>query len=318
VSLFALRCILQQALTDPDPPPSPHSRKSSLTTESLESYRDLIMNATVDLEHRLQVMDEKLESTLEHTVMSDSDAAELRQIKEKQLSTQKCLQVCAQLSEHTDQIQLPSIQRGQTSPPSAEPERVTSEGLRECKAALSLTAAKLERRTEHLISRLVAKSKTAVNSEEDAAELARLSEDWETARHCRDICSKADTNLNEDITVVENFATNDDAVQFLVSTNGKIIRGKNRGYGLRTKQVGGYLSDDSLQKVSRDLARMGVQNTGDDGPYSRDKTPPPPDGVGNGPSAEFRDRWGRGFKLASTSTPDTAPADGGANCSRQR
>jgi hypothetical protein len=37
---------------------------------------------------------------------SDLDATEVRRIKEERLSTEKCLQICAQLSEHISQIQI--------------------------------------------------------------------------------------------------------------------------------------------------------------------------------------------------------------------
>jgi hypothetical protein len=60
---------------------------------------------------------------------SGSDVTELRLIKEERRSTQKCLQICAQLSNHIDQIQLTSKPSG-SSPgsidPNALPERLTS------------------------------------------------------------------------------------------------------------------------------------------------------------------------------------------------
>jgi hypothetical protein len=52
-----------------------------------------------------------------------------------------------------------------------------------------------------------------------------------------DICSRADNQLKGKH---YNYATGD-ALQFMVSTNGKTIHGKNRGLGWRTRQVGGYI-----------------------------------------------------------------------------
>jgi Fungal N-terminal domain of STAND proteins len=285
------------------------SRKSSVTTEGLEIYRNLIKTATDDLEARLQSIDEKLETIYGHTVTeSGLDATELRLIKEERMSTQKCLQICAQLSDHISQIQLTPRRSGSSSgsmDPDALPERLTIEGLQECKNSLALTVAKLEGYMKDLIYRLVAKSKTAMASEEELEDLVRLREEWETARQCIGICSKADIRLKENISTIDNYATGD-AVQFMVSTDGKIIHGKNRGLGWRTRQVGGHLSDFSLQQLSRDMSSIRLENTGNEVPSLRSNTlSVPDDGVENKPNSEFGERYGPGFKLTSRTTPDT-------------
>jgi hypothetical protein len=254
---------------------------------------------------------------------SDSDAAERQRIKEEQLSTQKCLQICAQLSDHIDQIQLTPKRRG-NSPANMDqddfPERVINEGLQECKNSLLLTAAKLERHMQDLMDHMVTKLKTTMSSKEDVAELARLRDEWETTRQCVDICSKADNHLKENITTIDNYATGD-AVQFLVSTDGKTIHGKNRGLGWRTRQVGGHLNDTSVQQLSRDLTRISIRSIGDEGSPSPENAPSVPnDGVENEPISEFRERYGEGFKLTSKSisnvtTSSTRPANNGRNSS---
>ena len=90
-----------------------YRHKSSMTAESVEYCRDLISTATQDLEAQLENIDAKLEAILEQQVAeSDADAAELQLIKEERLSTEKSLQICAQLSEHINQIQLAPKQIG--------------------------------------------------------------------------------------------------------------------------------------------------------------------------------------------------------------
>jgi hypothetical protein len=285
------------------------SRKSSVTAESLEVYRDLIKTANDDLEAHLQSIDEKLETIFGHTMTeSDSDATELRLIKEERISTQKCLQICAQLSDHINQIQLTPRRSGSSSgtiDPDALPERLTIEGLQECKNSLFLTAAKLEGYMKDLIDRMVTKSKRAMTSEEELADLVRLREEWETARQCMDICSRADIHLKENVSNIDNYATGD-AIQFMISTDGKTLHGRNRGLGWRTRQVGGHLSDVSLQQLSRDMSSISFHNTGNEDPSSRGSTlPVPDDGVENKPGSEFRERYGRGFKLPSRTTAET-------------
>lgn len=55
------------------------------------------------------------------------------------------------------------------------------------------------------------------------------------------------------MSTIENYAEGD-AVQIMVSTNGKPLYGKNQGWGWRTRQLGGYISDASLMQISRDLS----------------------------------------------------------------
>jgi hypothetical protein len=269
-----------------------------------------LKTTTDDLEDHLQSIDEKLETIFSRTVSeSPSDAAELRLIKEERMSAQKCLQICAQLSDHIDQIQLrPEL-------PPTLPERLATEGLQECKKSLNLTTAKLERFMKDRIDRLVAKSKAATTSEEDFADLLRLQEEWETACQSREICSKAEMHLKENITTIENYGMGD-AVQFMVSTDGNIIHGKNRGLGWRTRQVGGHLSDLTVQHLSRDMASIRYDYNANEGPPSRHASVSvPDDGVEGMPGSEFKERYGPGFKLtpktaADTSMPSTPPAAG--------
>ena len=235
----------------------------------------------------------------EQTIIeSDSDATERRLTKEELLSTQGYLQICAQLSDHISQIQL-TPKRSSSSPgqinPDAFPEKVTNTSLQESKNSLIFTTAKLEWHRQDLMDRLMTKSKTAMTSKEDITELTRLRDEWETARLCVDICSKADKHLQESI---GNINATGDAVQFMVSTDGKTVHGKNREPGLRTRQVGGLLSDVSLQQLSWDITSVSIQNTGNKGPPSRGETQSVLNcGVENGPSSDFHERYGRGFSF---------------------
>lgn len=158
---------------------------------------------------------------------------------------------------------------------------------------------------QDLVNRLVAKSKTAMTQDE-IADLTRLQEEWKTARQCIDICSQADYHLRENISIIDNHASGDETVQFLVSTKEKTIHGKNRGYGFRIRQVGGHLSDDSLQQLSRDISRISVQDVRTESSTIQDHTPSDPkDAVERGSDSCFHDRYGPGMKLTSKPDPDT-------------
>lgn len=279
------------------------SRKISLTAESLENYEDLVETAKADLEAHLESIDEKLELILEQTLPgSDSDALELRQIKEERLSTEKCLQICAQLSDHVSQIQRTFKRSDRSTGPGLDTEEITNDGLQECKNSLHLTIAKLEERMQNIMDRMVAKSKTAMSSEEEYTDLVRLREEWETAHKCMDICSTADNNLKQNITIVDNYATGD-ALQFMVSTNGQTIQGENRGLGWRTRQVGGHLSDTTVQQLSRDMTNINLRNQENADPPLRGSTFVPDDGKETEATIEFRERYGQWFKLTPKNSP---------------
>jgi hypothetical protein len=195
--------------------------------------------------------------------------------------------------------------------PDTEPEKLTTEGLQECKDSLAATARKLEKHMKDLIDRLVTKSRTATTSDDDVIDLARLRDEWDTARQCVDICSKASLHLKENVSTIDNYGTGD-AVQFMVSTDGKTIHGRNRGLGWRTRQLGGHVNDASLQKVSGDFSYLSIQRAGGESPSS-------PSIILSDPAEEaetkavstFKERYGHGFKLAhidaegtSVATPD--------------
>ncbi|KIW14615.1 hypothetical protein PV08_07399 [Exophiala spinifera] len=286
-------------------------RKTAVTAEALEGYQDLIKTTTADLEAHLASIDEKLEAAFEHAVPeSDADAAEKQLIKEEQLSTRRCLQICARLSEHIGQIQLtPRDNASGVADPDTFPEHITSQGLQECKNSLQSTAAKLETYLHDLMDRMISKSRTAGTSTEDFADLTRLREEWKTTRQCMEICSQADHRLKENITTIDNYATGD-AIQFMVSTDGNIVHGKNRGLGWRTRQVGGHLNDASLQQLSRDMVSIHKLHIHNSVSTSQsDMLSASDDAVENAGVSDFRERYGQGFKLTSKSTP-TVPGTG--------
>ena len=265
----------------------------------------MIKTATVDLEARLELIDGKLESMFEQTpTETGSDDTELVQLKEDRLSTQTCLDICARLSDQINKVPLRPVSAGRRPLDPFPSERITNEGLKECRETLNSTAEKLARHMEGLIEQL----KTKMGSEDVAAELALLQEEWGTARQCIDICSAAEQNIS----YIDNYATGDDSIQYLVSTKGKTIHGRNRGYGLRTKQVGGHLSDESLQQISRDLARSSIQYTEDQRPESRDNAPRVSRDVERESSEEFRKRHGTGFELGSKSAPHITVSSNGS------
>jgi hypothetical protein len=239
--------------------------------------------------------------------VSELDVTEVRRIKEERLSTEKCLQICAQLSEHISQVQI-TAQRSASASASGDsnsiPEKITNEGLQECKDSLARAAQELASHEKQLFDRLMSKLDTASASQETAADISRLREEWESTRKSMDILSKAGNHLEKNISIIENHATGD-AVQIMVSANGKTLHGTNRGLGWRTRQIGGYLDNETVRQISRDMATISIRNADDKRPPSRGETPTISDDKGaTERHSQFMEQYGKGFKLTSKSTSD--------------
>lgn len=68
---------------------------------------------------------------------------------------------------------------------------------------------------------------------------------------------------SEQCSIIENYATGD-AIQFMISTDGRTIHGSNRGLGRRTWQIGDHLSDSTVLQLSRDLSSFHAFDLSDD------------------------------------------------------
>ena len=104
------------------------------------------------------------------------------------------------------------------------------------------------------------------------------------------------------MSTIENYAVGD-AVQIMVSTNGKNIHGKNRGIGPRIWQVGGYITDASLQKLSRGI----VENTTINVSSGRESKLYADDAKAD-PTLEFRER-SIGRQLTPIDTPNISSSE---------
>jgi hypothetical protein len=230
-------------------------------------------------------------------------------IQEERLSTEKCLQICAQLTEHIEQIQLTanfSPGRTRSTDSATLPGKITDEGLEECKSSLARAALRLEGYEKQLFTRLMEKLKTT-SAEEDRVDLARLRDEWEATRQSMEICSRAHDCLKDSVSTIDNYATGD-AVQFMVSTSEKTIHGSNRGLGWRTRQVGGHMRDETLQQIAQSLTNITITNL-----ETKEPSPPgePPSTPGDRPGEElaskFSGQYGRGFKLTAEPTHPLSP-----------
>ena len=280
-------------------------RQSTATAEGIEAYDDLLNTARAGLEDHLEWIDEKFGGILGPSATeSGVDADKVKTIREERLSTEKCLQICAQLSDQIDQIQRTAklnTRRDSTDSGSLSGMMVDG-GLEECKESLARTALRLEGCEKQVFARLLDKFKTASPSEEDRVDLERLREEWQATRQGMEICSKAHDCLKDSVSTIDNYATGD-GIQFLVSTGEKTVHGRNRGLGWRIRQIGGHMKDETLREIARTLSSITIpqQHPPPDDPASSPERRP-----GDELDTNFSEQYGKGFRL--TSEPTSASA----------
>lgn len=254
-------------------------------------------------------MDEKLERILSQNVAgSELDSSEVKRIKDERLSTEKCLQICSQLSKHIDEIHKTALHNGSANSDSGSssiPEKITNDGLKECKSSLARMAQELASHEKQLFDRLMSKLDPTSASQENAADITRLREEWQSTRKSMDILSAAGNHLDQNISIIENHAAGD-SVQVMVSTKGKTLHGTNRAVGWRSRQLGGHLDDETVRQISRDMVSITINTNNDREQRSvseaeavSDDRGREADKAGEGRGSEFMERYGEGFKLPS-------------------
>ncbi|XP_044715337.1 uncharacterized protein HRG_10916 [Hirsutella rhossiliensis] len=136
-------------------------RVCSATAETIRSYKDLVETAHSDLRAHLESIDEKIGVFLADAISeTGSGAPELQTMQEERLSTQRCLEICDQLSKHIDEFQLATKRSGSSSEneePATFPEKVVNEGLNGCRKTLDNTVVKLGQHEKDLFDRLMGK-----------------------------------------------------------------------------------------------------------------------------------------------------------------
>ncbi|MCJ1476205.1 hypothetical protein MMC13_004871 [Lambiella insularis] len=284
-------------------------RKSTATAESIENWKQLLTATTNDLKDRLELIDEKVQLIVEKSVPESSpEISELKNMREERLSTQNCLKICAQLAEHIGQIQLATQSRDLSIAPSdlsSASQKITSESFQECKKSHAAAVVKLEKHALDLVNDIMRNTTTENSSEDNIADFAKLREEWESTREFIEICSAANKHLKEDITVLNNSGPGD-AIQVVVSTEGKVIQGNNQGTGWRAWQVGGHFDNESFQQISRDLfGRRFHDGVIEGASTSPTIAPPLSDDRPKGATSEVRNHWGRVHTLTTKPPSNT-------------
>ena len=267
------------------------SRQSSISTESLERYKSMIRDTTADLQDHLDNVNEKLQSEfLRAAERSSGDAALVRQMEEERSSAQQCIAICSQLYAQINQIQ-PTL-AADRSQRSADARAITADGLEGCKDALGVASQRLEEHLKVVVDRLMVTAKKAMSSPEEAAKLEVLHAEWQTARLCIDVCSKANESVTKvNVNVFENIKGEEEILQFFASTTGRTVHAKDIFVGSKGVQFGGQISDVTIQQISRDFSPSARMVPGSNPQI----VAPVADG---NKTFQFLDRYGKGHRLS--------------------
>ena len=249
-----------------------HSRTAAVTIDVLNEYKGLITNTTSDLEEHLQAIDEKLQSlSSQGARVSSEDSAEREHIQQEMESTRQCLRICAQVSEHMDQVRasaLDATHEGLNTYPvivtkleGYAAKRATSIALKESKERIAKTTLELEESLQELNNRLEDISRRDLTSGVTAAEQDRAQEEKKSVENCLRVCARASRQADEVQTFVfEDVNVAQDSHQVVVATLGDLISARRISAGARSKQWLGQMSDTSLQQISKDSNRVAMEN----------------------------------------------------------
>ncbi|KAH7308417.1 hypothetical protein B0I35DRAFT_491469 [Stachybotrys elegans] len=275
-------------------------RASTASAEAIQACRDSIATSTIDLETHLEDILLKLEAlTPRVSGGPNHDAATRSYMEKERLSTEKALQFCRAIAGQIEQIQ--SDFQSYRDPDSASG-MLFGEGLEGCMHHMRFTLAHLEKHRKSVSERL--STPLDASSAEDQAAVNKLQNEAKTLRRCLAFCSDVDAYVEAQISNIENHAEGDDTIQFMVSTDGRPINGKNYGTGKRQKQAGGHFGEISLQQVSRDFKSIAIHQSGymeHDNKSTVSMTDD--DAASASPKSPFGDRHGPGFVLAKGPAP---------------
>lgn len=223
----------------------------------------MVCCAKSDLEDRLRELDEKLQSLSKHaSSIHARSEIELQQIQEERQSTEQCLVICAEFSEHIEKV-------GSQIEASSGPEKLyagvsvirqyaAKQALSDLLGDFKSELASASNEFNSIIERLDHRqngipSRSAQISGEDAATMQQVQEERNSTAQCLTICvHAAEQSENIQSNIFEDISSGDDSQQFAISSIGQLITARRITTGSRSLLMLGQLSGDTIRQASRD------------------------------------------------------------------
>jgi hypothetical protein len=116
------------------------------------------------------------------------------------------------------------------------------------------------------------------------------------------------TSMEPKINSIENLPLDNDAIEFMVSKDDRLINVRRHGIAQRQRQAGGHIDNQSLQRAIRDSRHNTQHQSGHTEHDSKDSASiPGDDALSASSELVFSNRYGPGFALAKP------PADAGSS-----
>jgi hypothetical protein len=230
----------------------------------------MIQSTTHDLEDHLNDIKKKLQTL---TVQAPTDTTnvliDLRRIQEEKDSTEQCLEICANVSAHIDQIRFRPIWDESSSSTSqvrtsllsrdlTSAQVMTLSTLKECSEKIADTVTRLRGHIGDANDRLqdhTSHSQQGLGADPEI-DARRLQGERDSVEQCLVICTQASKRASDErVHVLEDITMAEDGQQVFVSTKGDLFNVKNASAGSRSIQFIGSTSDASLQHCFQILQR---------------------------------------------------------------
>lgn len=260
----------------------------------------MISDTTSDLTMHLKGVQDKIDrlKSGDATVI-DEVAIEWHAILEEKESTQRGLDICAQLSSQIVQFESGSTEHAQFSDrPSAH--KHVKAGLGEVGGTVQTLMDRLRTHEALISSQLEAMSLTDAFSEPVAAQLTRLQQTKESISQCIQIVSEAREAADERSNVFEDITLADNSYAFSVSTVNDLVIARRINLTGRSRHFGGQVTDETVQKSMDSLTRLDQAHLKLMAQSPRDQLQNDPvvDPAQLGHGRKFHDRFGPGVSLA--------------------
>lgn len=226
------------------------SREAAVATGVLDDYKQLIAEAMSGLQKHSELMCGRPQSLLEFEFSNGRDVDKTSNMREEDESLEKCITICANFLKYVDNSRSRTYSTGG--------KQLSSPGLRGVDNAVAVTKEMLVEFKDRLFeySTILDSLPIDLNKKPQASS-------WQGAEHMKS--DNAEPNTREDSDrdtpdpaetarkiILEDIASADDSHQLIVSTIGDQISAKRIFTGTMSLQLLGQMSDDTLQKLSKD------------------------------------------------------------------
>ncbi|KAK2608986.1 hypothetical protein QQS21_002466 [Conoideocrella luteorostrata] len=279
-------------------------RIAAVPPDVLETYKDMIIDTTNDLDTHLKDLQDKIDRLKAGDVTAVDDVAtEWNAMLQEKESTQQGLRMCAELSTQIVQFETKSTEHPCYSDRPSAYKHVKS-GLHEAKGSIQSLVSRLRTHAALIDTQLEKMSVEEALSGPVAAQLAQLQQTKESVSQCIRIVTEASELAEERSNVFEDITLSDNSYAFSVSTVNDLVLARRLNLKDRSRHFGGQVSDETVQKSMEALTQLDAQhiqssqiNDKDRGQYQSPQEPGHSEDT-----RRFNDRFGPGTSLADRKT----------------